>query len=222
MGKKVIITGATGMVGKGVLLECLESPLIDQVLLVNRRSIKMEHPKIKEIFLQDFTQIDTLKDQIQVYDACFYCMGVSAMGLDEHTYAKITYNTTKAFADTLYSINPGMTFIYVSGTGTDSSEKGRLMWARVKGKTENMVFAKGFKKAYAFRPGFIIPEKGIKSATPMYNRLYSIFRPLFSLLKKSNSVTTTTRVGMAMIKSLNVDFDKNILENRDINRLAGG
>jgi uncharacterized protein YbjT (DUF2867 family) len=220
MGKKVIITGATGMVGKGVLLECLEDQNIEEVLLVNRRSIDIKHPKIKEIFLQDFTQIASHKDQLKGYDACFYCMGVSAMGLDEITYTKITFDTTKAFADVLYELNPSLTFIYVSGTGTDSSEKGRLMWARVKGRTENMIFARGFKAAYAFRPGFIIPEKGIKSATPLYNRIYTVFRPVFSLLKNMASITTTTKVGMAMIKTLHSDFDKKILENKDINQLA--
>lgn len=220
MGKNVLITGASGMVGKGVLLECLDSNVIDKVILINRSPIGMNHPKIHEILLKDFTSIADKKAEIGSIDACFYCMGISAVGLDESEYTKITYDTTKAFADVLYELNPQMTFIYVSGTGTNSSEKGRIMWARVKGKTENMVFNKGFNKAYAFRPGFIVPEKGIKSRTPLYNNLLTVFRPLFPLLKKLKSVTTTTRIGHAMIKTLLKETPEKILENKAINELA--
>ena len=217
---KVIITGSTGMVGKGVLLECLDSPAIDKVLVINRSSLGMQHPKLQEILLPDFMDIASLKDQLQGYDACFYCMGVSAVGMKEEVYYKITYSTTKAFVDILHELNPGMTFIYVSGMGTDSSEEGRLMWARVKGKTENMVFAKGFNDAYAFRPGGILPEKGIKSKTGWYNTVYAVTRPLFPLFKKSKSITTTTKLGQAMINTLLFPPDKKVLENVDINELA--
>lgn len=219
---KVIITGSTGMVGQGVLLECLDRPEIEEVLVINRSSLNMQHPKLKELLLKDFMQIADLKDQLRGYDACFYCMGISAVGMSEEDYTRITYSTTGAFADVLYDLNPKMVFVYVSGSGTDSSEKGRLMWARVKGRTENMLFEKGFKAAYAFRPGVIIPEKGIKSKTGWYNTIYAITRPLFPLFKKMNSVTTTTKLGQAMINTLEAPKGKTILENSDINALAIG
>ena len=220
MTKKVIITGATGMVGKGVLLECLDSPLITHVLLVNRSPIGMTHPKLAEVLLNDFTQIDTLKSQLQGYDACFFCMGVSSIGMNEDTFTRLTFDTAKAFADTLYEQNPKMVFTYVSGTGTDSSEKGSVMWARVKGKTENWILNKGFKDAYMFRPGVILPEKGIQSKTGWYNFFYVVFRPFFPLLKKSKNITSTTKVGLAMINTLVKPCDKKHLENADINVLA--
>lgn len=218
--KKVIITGSTGMVGKGVLLECLDHPQIEKVLIINRSPLGIQHAKLEEILLADFSEIADLKDDLQGYDACFYCMGVSAVGMPEEKYYQITYTTTEAFADVLYELNPNMVFNYVSGTGTDSSEKGRLMWARVKGKTENMILNKGFKDAYAFRPGVILPEKGIQSKTGWYNTMYTITKPLFPLLKKWKLVTTTTRVGQAMINTLFTPTDKKILENVDINELA--
>ena len=140
--KKVIITGSTGMIGKGVLLECLDSSEIEKVLIINRRSLGMQHPKLQEILLPDFLDIASVKDQLVGYDACFYCMGVSALGLNEESYSKITYSITDAFAGVLYDLNPNSFFVYVSGAGTDSSEKGSMMWARVKGKTENMVLNK--------------------------------------------------------------------------------
>jgi uncharacterized protein YbjT (DUF2867 family) len=220
MGKKVIITGSTGMVGKGVLLECLEHPSIDQVLIVNRSTLGMNHPKLKEILLSDFSNVESIKHVLTGFDGCFYCMGVSAIGMNEEKYTQITYNTTRAFADILFELKPLMVFNYVSGTGTDSSEKGSLMWARVKGKTENYVLGKGFQDAYAFRPGIILPEKGIESKTGWYNTLYKITRPLFPLFKKSKNVTTTTSVGLAMIHTLEHSFKKKILENSDINQLA--
>lgn len=219
---KVIITGSTGMVGKGVLLECLENSDIDGVLIINRSSLDLQHPKLTEILLSDFSDVQTIKDELQGYDACFYCMGISALGMDEESYSKITYEATKAFADLLHSLNPNSVFIYVSGSGTDSTEKGRLMWARVKGKTENMIFNRGFRDAYAFRPGVILPEKGIKSRTNWYNISYVIMRPLFPLFKLSKNVTTTTKLGQAMIALLKSPSSKKIIYNADINQLADG
>ncbi len=218
--EKVIITGSTGMIGKGVLLECLDSPKITQVLLINRSPLGMRHPKLKEVLLTDFTQIASISEELEGYDACFYCMGVSAVGMSERKYAAITYDTVEAFANVLYHINAEMVFNYVSGTGTDSSEKGRSMWARVKGKAENMVLNKGFKDSYAFRPGMIIPEKGIKSRTGWYNAAYVLMTPFFSMLKKSKNITTTTEIGLAMINTLSHPLDLKHLENRDINQLA--
>ena len=215
---KVIITGATGMVGKGVLLECLDSQKISAVLSISRTSLAMNHPKLKGILLQDFTNVDSIQDKLSEYDACFYCMGVSAVGMNEENYTAITFDTAKAFADVLCLLNKNMVFIYVSGAGTDSTEKGRSMWARVKGKTENYILNKGFKDAYAFRPGAIIPERGITSRTGWYNTIYVIMRPYFGLMKKSKNITTT-KLGKAMINTL-FRIDLKHLENKDINELA--
>jgi hypothetical protein len=164
--------------------------------------------------------VATVQDRLQGYDACFYCMGISALGLSEAEYDRITYQTAKAFADVLYVLNPNMVFNYVSGQGTDGSEKGSIMWARVKGKTENMVFAKGFKTALAFRPGVILPERGIKSRTPLYNFGYLITRPFFPLMRLSNNVTSTTRIGQAMINTLFQTPSNRILDNAAINEFA--
>ncbi|MBX2828606.1 MAG: NAD-dependent epimerase/dehydratase family protein [Flavobacteriaceae bacterium] len=217
---RVIITGATGMVGKGVLLECLDHPSVSEVLAINRSSLDLQHSKLKEIILEDFAALETIEDQLKGYDACFYCMGVSVVGLNEQKYTHITFSITQIFADVLYKHNPTMVFNYVSGKGTDSSEKGRSMWARVKGRTENYILNKGFRDAYAFRPGAIIPERGIKSKTGWYNAIYVIMRPFFALLKKSKNITTTTKIGLAMIHMLSKPSDLKHLENHDINLLA--
>ncbi|MDC7998307.1 epimerase [Gilvibacter sediminis] len=218
----VIITGSTGMVGKGVLLECLDAEQIASVLVINRSSLGMSHPKLKELLLPDFTQLEAHKVMLQGYDGCFFCMGVSAIGMSEAKYSAITYDITKIFADVLYELNPNMVFNYVSGTGTDSTATGQVMWARVKGKTENYILDKGFKDAYAFRPGMIIPERGIKSSTGWYNAIYVLLRPFFGLLKKSSKITTTTKLGAAMIASITADQPLKHLENKDINNLASG
>ncbi|HEY9176903.1 MAG TPA: NAD-dependent epimerase/dehydratase family protein [Flavipsychrobacter sp.] len=218
MGIRVIITGATGMVGKGVLLECLEDENISEVLLVNRQPIGMQHPKLKELIHKDFYDLSAIKEQLQGYDACFFCLGVSAIGMSEEQYIRVTYDLTIHFAETI--AHPGMTFIYVSGTGTDSTEQGRTMWARVKGRTENALLKMPFKAAFMFRPGIILPMKGIKSKTGWYNAAYVVLRPFFPLMRKSASVTDTIRVGKAMIKVALHGSDKNHLENRDINGVA--
>lgn len=220
MKNKVIITGSSGMVGRGVLLECLESDKISEVLVINRSSIKLQHPKLKEILLKDFTKVGKIKSELSGYDACFYCMGISSIGMNEANYTKITYDTTAAFANVLYELNPDFVFNYVSGVGTDSSENGRTMWANVKGKTENMVLNKGFKNAFAFRPGLIIPEKDIESKTGWYNTIYKITRPLFPLFKKSKSVLTTTGIGQAMINTLETKSKNEVLEPKNINEMA--
>ena len=220
MTYKVIITGASGMVGRGVLLECLESEHISEVLVINRSTINESHSKLKEVLLKDFTQIATIKNELEGYDACFFNMGVSSIGMNEENFHKITFEPVKAFADVLFDLSPNMVFNYVSGTGTDSSESSKTMWARVKGKTENYILNKGFKDAYAFRPNMIIPEKGIKSKTGWYNSIYVILRPLFPLLKKSKNITTTTKLGLAMIHSLVFTSILKHLENQDINNLS--
>ncbi|WP_136468845.1 epimerase [Flagellimonas onchidii] len=218
--KKVIIIGASGMVGKGVLLECLDDPLVKETLVIGRSPIGLNGLKLKEIVLKDFTGLKSVQNQLIGYDACFYCMGVSVLGLNEKSYTHITYGITKIFADVLYELNPNMVFNYVSGAGTDSSERGKSMWARVKGKTENYILNKGFKDAYCFRPGMIIPERGIKSRTGWYNAIYVLMKPFFPLFKKAKNVTTTSRIGRAMINSLETEQRLKHLENLDINTLA--
>jgi nucleoside-diphosphate-sugar epimerase len=222
MGYHVVITGATGMIGKGVLLECLASDDIKRITLISRSPIGITHGKIREILLKDFQQPGTALDTIGSPDACFHCMGVSALGLSEEAYTQLTFGVTAALADKMHALNPAMIFIYVSGTGTDSSEQGRVMWARVKGRTENYVLQKGFAKAVMFRPGLIIPEKGIKSRTSWYSVVYAILTPFFPLLKRSSSITTTTAIGQAMIQVLRHPVEKKHVENRDINALAKG
>ena len=218
--KRVIITGSTGMVGKGVLLECLNDVNIEKVLVINRSTLNIQHSKLEEVLLKDFSQLTSIKDKLIGYDACFFCMGISSVGMNEEKYTQITFNIVKVFADVLHKINPNMVFNYVSGTGTDSSENGSSMWARVKGKTENYIFNKGFKDAYAFRPGAIIPEKGIKSRTNWYSIIYILLTPFFGLMKKSKNITTTTKIGLAMINSLHHTQTLKHLENKEINVLA--
>ncbi len=220
MNKKVIITGSTGMIGKGVLLECLENPKIEKVLIINRNSLGIAHPKLTEALLSDFMNVESIKDQLKGYDGCLYCMGVSAVGMSEEKYIRTTYDTTKAFVDVLYELNPDMVFSFISGSGSDETESSSTMWRRIKGKAENVVLNKGFKDAYAFRPGAILPEKGIKSRTPLYNTIYFVMRPFFPLFRKSKNITTTTKLGQAMINSIFFPQDLKHLENIDINALA--
>ncbi|UCH13129.1 MAG: hypothetical protein JSV22_08415 [Bacteroidales bacterium] len=218
---KAIITGSTGMLGKGVLLECLDSSHVESVLVINRRPVGLKHEKLKEIIHADFYDLSTIKDQLAGYNTCYFCLGVSAAGMSEKDYSRITYDLTLNFAQTLLSLNPELAFCYISGAGTDSSEKGRMMWARVKGKTENALLALPFKKTYMLRPAYIQPMKGIRSSTRIYNILYTILKPLYPLLKAfPKIVTNTEKLGKAMIKLVLIDYDKNILENIDLNRLV--
>jgi len=220
--KKVIITGASGMVGKGVLLECLDHDSISEVLVVGRNPLGINHPKLKELIHSDFTNFVEVKDKLLGYDACFFCLGISAAGLNEEQYKRITYDFTLALAKTLFGINPKMTFNYVSGEGTDSSEKGKMMWARVKGKTENDLLNLGFKQAFMFRPGAIIPLRGIKSKTKSYQFMYDYFLWLVKIIKliAPNSVVSTTQIGLAMINSMLNRFPDKILRPKDILKLS--
>lgn len=222
MGLKTIIFGASGMVGRGVLLECLESVHIDSVLMVNRYSIGIKHPKLKEIIHGDFLNYSEIKNQLSGYHACFWTLGISAVGLNEEKYKVITYDYTLGAATLLAELNPGMTFCYVSGAGTDSTEKGRIMWARVKGRTENSLMNLPFKKTYMFRPGYIQPMKGIKSKTGWYNALYFVFKPLFPIFKflATDAVTTTVDVGRAMICCAKESPEIKILTAKDINQFS--
>lgn len=218
----VIITGATGMVGKGVLLECLDHPQINKVITIGRSTSGIIHPKLKEIIHRDFLDYSAIKDQLTGIDACFLCMGVSAAGMKEEKYKTLTYDYTLSLAKTLLEQNPKMICTYVSGQGTDSTEKGKIMWARVKGKTENALLHLGFKKAYMFRPNAIIPLRGIKSKTKSYQFFYDYFLWLIKLMKvfAPNAIVNTTQIGLAMIHLAIEDYDKNIITPVDIIHLS--
>lgn len=219
---RIILFGATGMVGQGVLRECLGAPDVEQVLVVGRSPTGVQHPRLKERIHQDFTQFASIRAELSGYDACFFCLGVSSAGMSEADYTRVTYDYTLAAARVLAEQNPGMTFIYVSGTGTDSSEQGRSMWARVKGRTENALLQLPFKGAYMFRPGFIQPLDGIVSKTRLYRVIYSVAAPLYPLLSRLGPgvMTNTGKVGRAMLQVARTGAPRRVLENRDINALA--
>jgi uncharacterized protein YbjT (DUF2867 family) len=211
---KAIITGATGMVGEGILHECLKHQDVESVLVINRKLCGVEHPRLKEIIHKDLYDLSSIEDQLKRYNACYFCAGVSSIGKKEDEYKHITYDLTISFAKTLIKLNPGMTFCYVSGVGTDSTEKGRSMWARVKGKTENDLLELPFKAAYMFRPGYIQPTMGLKNTYKMY-KVAAPFYPLWKLLFPKY-VTTLREIGLAMINVTMYESSKQILECRDI------
>jgi uncharacterized protein YbjT (DUF2867 family) len=219
---KVILFGATGMVGQGVLRECLLDPEVEQVLSIGRGTTGQQNPKLAERILPDFTDFSPIANDLTGFDACFFCLGVSSAGMSEADYRHVTYDFTLAAARALAPRNPGMTFIYVSGTGTDSSARGRSMWARVKGETENALLALPFKAAYMFRPGVIQPMHGIKSKTRIYRAAYVVTAPLFPILKAlfPRYMTTTEKVGRAMLAIAKRGAPLRLLENRDINAAA--
>jgi len=217
---KVIITGSTGMVGRSTLNECLRNEKVEQVLIVNRKRLGLVHPKLTEVIHADFTNFSPLVDHFKEYDACFHCMGVSSIGMDESQFNTLTFGITKSLADACFTASSSMVMNYVSGTGTDSTEKGKTMWARVKGKTENYILNKGFKDAYMFRLGVLLPEDGIKSSTGWYRIMYVIMAPLFPVLKRMMSVTVSSLFGKAMINTLLYSQPNKHLENKDINALA--
>ncbi|MEA2796400.1 MAG: hypothetical protein QOI87_3780 [Bradyrhizobium sp.] len=216
---KVILFGATGMVGQGVLRECLIDPGVESVLAVGRSPTGQQHPKLREIVHDNFFDFSGLESQLADYDACFFCLGVSSVGMDEERYRHLTYDLTMAAARTLAKLNPGMVFVYVTGRGTDSTEQGRLMWARVKGKTENDLLKLPFKAAYMFRPAGIQPLHGVRSKTPWVQAIYAVTAPLLSLLNRTSPqyMTTTEQVGRAMIKVARDGYPKPLLESEDIN-----
>lgn len=219
---KVILFGATGMIGGGVLLECLDDPRVEAVLVIGRSSCGVHHPKITEQLHDDFFNYGALAAHFKDRDACFFCLGVSSVGMEEPQYRRLTRDLTLAAAQAMAAINKQMTFCYVSGAGTDSSERGRAMWARVKGETENALLRLPFKAAYMFRPGFIQPLRGVRSKTSWYQAFYTILRPVSPLLGRllPGSVTTTVALGRALIQVAAAGYPKPILETRDINRLA--
>ncbi len=215
---KVIIFGATGMIGRGVLRECLLDPEITAVLTVGRSATGLRHEKLTEIVHQDLQDLSALEGDLAGHNACFFCLGVSSVGMKEQEYRRVTYDITMAVARTLVQLNAGMTFIYVSGAGADSTGQGRVMWARVKGETENALLRLPFKAAYMFRPAYIQPRHGIVSRTKLYRALYAGLGILDPVLKKlfPRHVTTTEILGGAMIKAAKQGAPGPIIESKDI------
>lgn len=211
---RIIITGATGMVGEGVLHECLQHDQVEEVLLINRKSAGVTHPKLREVLHQDFYNLAAIESHLRGYDACFFCLGVSSIGMKEAKYYKSTHSLTLSVAEILCRLNPQMTFCYISGAGTDSTEKGKSMWARVKGKTENDLFKLPFHAVYAFRPGFIKPTKGLKNTHSFYKYITWLY-PLGKAVYP-DGFCTLTELGKAMIKTGLSGYEKKILEVKDI------
>src|SRR5262249_19884296 len=214
----VLIFGAPGMVGQGVLRQCLADADVGVVQTVGRTPSGAQSPKLREIVHRDLANYQPIEPQLAAFDACFFCLGVSSAGMTEEDYGRVTYDVTLAAAQTLCRLNPQMTFVYVSGAGTDRSETSRTMWARVKGRTENDLLRLPFKAAYMFRPGIIQPLEGIRSKTPSYRILYSVMKPLLPLLRTlfPNRVLTTRQMGLAMLFVAKHGFPRAILESKDI------
>ncbi|HTW66876.1 MAG TPA: hypothetical protein VME17_19790 [Bryobacteraceae bacterium] len=218
---QVLLFGASGMVGQGVLRECLVDPAVTSIVSIARSPAGQSNPKLREVLHSDFLDFSTIEDRIAGFDACFFCLGVSSTGMSEEEYRRITYGFTLAAARVLAPLNPNMTFIYVSGAGTDSSEHGRSMWARVKGKTENDLLGLPFH-AFLFRPGLIVPLHGIRSKTKLYRAFYAVLGPLLPLLRAlfPNSLLTTEQLGRAMINVARAGWPKPVLEAADIRAAA--
>jgi uncharacterized protein YbjT (DUF2867 family) len=216
---KVILFGATGMVGHGVLRECLLDPGVEGVLVVGRSPTGQRHAKLREIIHDNFVDYSAIESELTGYDACFFCLGVSSVGMDEARYRHLTYDITLAAATTLSRLNPGMVFTYVTGRSTDSTEQGSMMWARVKGKTENDLLKLPFKAAYMFRPAGIQPLHGVKSRTGWIQAIYVVTSPLLGLLARTSPkfMTTTEQLGRAMIKVARDGYPRPVLESEDIN-----
>lgn len=219
---KVVITGASGMVGQGVLQECIESNKVSKILLVNRIPLNIKNPKVKEVVISDFFKLESIKQDLVGFDTCFFCIGTSVLGKTEELYTKITHDLTVNFSKVFIHGNPESVFCYVTGQGADSTEKGKVMWARVKGKTENAILNMGFKAAYMFRPNYIQPMKGVKSKT-WYSLIYTFFSPIYMLLKHFPSLATNSvNIGLAMINVAEGTHPVKILGNSEINEVAEG
>jgi uncharacterized protein YbjT (DUF2867 family) len=218
---RVLLFGASGMVGQGVLRECLASPDVDEVVCVVRKPLGQSHAKLAELVQDDVSDLSALAKALPKFDACLFPLGVSSAGMKEADYSKVTYDLTLSIARQLHKANPEMAFVYVSGAGTDSTEKGRSMWARVKGRTENALLAL-FPNAYMFRPGLIRPLDGIRSRTALYNRVYVVLRPIVAVAAKvaPDSMNTTRTVGQAMLAVAKHGFAKKVLDPKDINEAA--
>jgi uncharacterized protein YbjT (DUF2867 family) len=221
---RVLIFGATGMVGQGALRECLLDAGVESVVTIGRTATGQQNAKLREIVHKDLWNYSAVEPQLAGFDACFFCLGVTSAGMNEADYTRLTHGIAAAAAETLARLNPKMTFVFVSGVGADSTETSRTMWARVKGKAENAVLHAGFRGAYVFRPAFIQPLHGIQSRTKVYRVLYGIFRPLTPVLRAlfPSYVLTTEEIGKAMLKVARVGAPKQVLEPRDIRALLNG
>ena len=219
---KVLIFGATGMVGQGVLLESLRDTEVEFVVTLGRTATGVRDPKLREIVYRDLLNYGGMEESLAGFDACFFCLGVASTGMKEAEYERVTYGFTLAAAEALSRVNPGMTFTYISGSGTDSTERGRVMWARVKGRTENALLRLPLN-AYAFRPGFIEPMDGIQSKTPMYRMFYNVLGPMLPVLHRAfpNQILSTREIGQAMLAVARHGYDKRILETKDMRRVVG-
>lgn len=216
---RAVITGSTGMVGEGVLHECILHPDVEKILLINRRPCGIVHDKVEELIHDDFYNLSAIEGRLVNYNACYFCAGVSSLGMSEDAYYKISYTMTLHVAETLLRHNPGMIFCYVSGSGTDSTEKGKIMWARVKGKTENDLMKLPFKNTYMFRPGYMQPTKGLKNTLKFYKYIDWMY-PLFRFMMP-NQVSLLSELGLAMIHVSMNEYPKQILDVKDIVKLAG-
>ena len=217
-GLKVIITGATGMVGEGVLLVCLENPAISNVLIINRRPLGISHPKLKEIIHEDFHDLSPVAEQLAGYDACFFCLGVSSVGMKMDKYRRVTYDLTMHFGETVSRLNRDIVFIYVAGAGTDGTEKGKIEWARIKGKTENDLRKLPFKKVYGYRPGFIKPVKGQKKAHSFYNYI-NWFLPIGKKMSP-DYFNTMEELALSMIYLVGNEYPNETIYGKDIALIA--
>jgi uncharacterized protein YbjT (DUF2867 family) len=215
---RAIVTGVTGMVGEGVLHECLQHVDVEQVLVLGRKSCGVKHPKLKEIVHSNLYDLSSVEGQLSGFNACYFSLGTTSVGKNEEEFTKVTYTLTMHVASTLSKLNKEMTFCYVSGSGTDSTEKGRLMWARVKGKTENDLMKLSFKQVYNFRPGFMRPTKGLKNALSFYKYIDWLYP--FLRLTMPGMVSTLAEVGRAMINVTLYGYKKNVLEVKDVVEVA--
>ena len=216
----VLITGSTGMVGKSVLQECIKDKRVENIYLINRIPVNLKSPKISEFILADFLKVAEIKKNIKNCDACYHCMGITSFGHSSEYYYKVTFEMTKAITDLVYSINSNSIMTYVSGEGTSTNENSKISWANVKGKTENYILNKGLKDAYMIRLGLLIPENGIKAKTKLYNLFYTLMTPLFPVMKLIPSITTSSKLGTAMINSVYYPNSNKYLDNKKINKLS--
>jgi uncharacterized protein YbjT (DUF2867 family) len=218
----VILFGATGMIGQGVLRECLLAHDVERVLTIGRSATGVQNGKLQDLVHADLWNYAAIEDQLRGFDACFFCLGVTSAGMSEADYTRVTYGIANAAAEMLSRLNPGMTFVFVSGAGADSTEQGRLMWARVKGKAENAILRMPFKASFVFRPGAVLPMHGERSRTAAYRVLYTITKPLLPLLKRimPGAIVTTEQFGRAMLIVARQGAPKRVLESSDINALA--
>ena len=216
----VLITGSTGMVGKSVLYQCIRDNRVKNIVLINRLPVDLKNEKITELIIEDFLNIGELKSKINNCDACYHCMGITSFGQNSDYYYKVTFEMTKVLTDLVYEINPNAVMTYVSGEGTSTKENSNIPWANVKGKTENYILNKGLKDAYMIRLGLLIPENGIKAKTKLYNLFYTLMKPLYPLMKLLPTITTSSKLGLAMINCLYFPLKNKYLDNKKINNLC--